>query len=247
MFKPIQCSKKHMINADMQQQTNITKSDLVTQNSKILHINYLGSQCDYQEIWQKMRAFTMQRNATTYDELWLLEHQHVFTQGKAGKPEHVIFLGDVPLVQTDRGGQVTYHGPGQLIGYFLCDLRRKNLGVKKFVHLLEQAIVDTLAEYKIEAKNRVDAPGVYITTTGAKICSLGLHIQRGCSYHGLALNVNSDLSYFNRINPCGYKGLCMANICDFVPNITLHEVSQKLYFHIQKLFNYTEVINNEHK
>lgn len=240
---------KNQENSDLDAKTNTTNINALNtnmqQNSHILQIRNLGSQNDYQETWQKMRDFTLQRNATTHDELWLLEHNHVFTQGKAGKPEHVLFLGEVPLVQTDRGGQVTYHGPKQLIGYFLCDLRRKNLGVKKFVNLLEQSIIDTLAEYEIYAQNRSDAPGVYITATGAKICSLGLHIQRGCSYHGLALNVNTDLSYFARINPCGYKGLRMANISDFIPNITLSDVSEKLILHIQKLFNYLEVTNHE--
>lgn len=200
-----------------------------------------------------MHDFTEQRSAETIDEVWLLEHHHVFTQGKAGKPEHVLAPGNVPIVQTDRGGQVTYHGPGQLIIYPLFDLRRLKLGVKKFVALLEDVTIATLDEYGIKAVNRSDAPGVYIASpsdatsnangAGAKICSLGLRIHHSCSYHGLALNVNTDLSYFRRINPCGYKNLAMAKINDFVAGITAQDeaLSKKIVYHLQQKFAFDVV------
>lgn len=198
-----------------------------------------------------MHDFTVQRSEQTPDEVWLLEHPHVFTQGKAGKPEHVLAAGDVPIVQTDRGGQVTYHGPGQLIIYPLFDLRRLKLGVKKFVALLEEVTIATLAEYGISAVNRSDAPGVYVVSPpkdsniadGAKICSLGLRIHRSCSYHGLALNVNTDLSYFRRINPCGYKNLAMTKISDFAPKITAQDdtLAQKIIYHAQKKFGFDAI------
>lgn len=210
---------------------------VVTTQETPLKIRHLGLR-DYQEVWQEMHNFTETRNAQTCDEVWLLEHPHVFTQGKAGKAEHILAAGDVPIIQTDRGGQVTYHGPGQLIIYFLCDLRRAKVGVKKFVHLLEKTVVDTLAEYNIHAQNRDDAPGVYLTENGAKICSLGLRIYRGCSYHGLALNVTTDLKYFARINPCGFKNLTMTKISDFVPNIDMNELSQKIVKNLQQNFGY---------
>jgi lipoyl(octanoyl) transferase len=206
--------------------------------------------CDYQKVWQLMHDFTEQRSAETTDEVWLLEHHHVFTQGKAGKPEHVLAPGNVPIVQTDRGGQVTYHGPGQLIIYPLFDLRRLKLGVKKFVAVLEDVTIAALAEYSIKAVNRSDAPGVYIAapndvngSAGAKICSLGLRIHNSCSYHGLALNVNTDLSYFRRINPCGYKNLAMAKINDFVPGITAQDdiLAQKIICHLQKKFGFDAI------
>jgi lipoyl synthase len=182
----------------------------------------------YQEVWQEMRDFTEKRGATTSNEVWLLEHPHVFTQGKAGKTEHLLHAGNVPVVQTDRGGQITYHGPGQLIIYPLFDLRRAKVGVKKFVYLLEKSVIDTLADYGIATQCREDAPGIYLIDSGAKICSLGLRIYRGCSYHGLALNVTTDLKYFKRINPCGFKNLAMANVGDFVKNIELPEEREKL-------------------
>jgi len=205
-----------------------------------LTIRNLGLR-DYQTAWQEMRAFTEQRNAQTCDEAWLLEHPHVFTQGKAGKAEHVLDAGDVPIMQTDRGGQVTYHGPGQLIVYFLCDIRRAKIGVKQFVHLLEKTVVDTLAEYNIQAQGREDAPGVYLKTNGAKICSLGLRIYRGCSYHGLALNVTTNLDYFKRINPCGFKNLTMANISDFVPDISTQELTEKIIKNLKQNFGYESI------
>jgi lipoyl(octanoyl) transferase len=159
----------------------------------------------YEECWEAMREFTDQRGPDTEDELWLLQHPPVFTQGQAGKPEHLLMPGDIPVVQTDRGGQVTYHGPGQWVVYLLLDLRRNNLGVRDLVNLIEQSIVTLLKGHGVTAAPRRDAPGVYVS--GAKIASLGLRVRRGCSYHGLALNIDMDLEPFARINPCGYEGL----------------------------------------
>jgi len=154
-----------------------------------------------------MQTFTDSRTADTPDEIWLLEHEPVYTQGQAGKPEHLLHHTDIPVVQSDRGGQITYHGPGQLIAYLLLDVRRKGLGVRELVTALEQAVIRLLAAYGIAAVAKPDAPGVYVN--GAKIASLGLRIRRGCSFHGLALNVDMDLSPFLHINPCGYAGLAM--------------------------------------
>lgn len=164
----------------------------------------------YVPVWKKMQEFTDNREQDTTDEIWLVEHDPVFTQGQAGKAEHVLFPGDIPVVQVDRGGQVTYHGPGQQVAYFMIDLRRKNMGPRDLVSGIENAIVDMLAIYGIEAYPRPDAPGVYCDQ--AKICSLGLRIRKGKSFHGLALNVNMDLEPFSRINPCGYENMAMTHI-----------------------------------
>lgn len=172
---------------------------------------------DYVPTWQAMQAFTAARDETTQDELWLLEHPPVYTQGQAGKPEHVLNPGDIPIVQIDRGGQVTYHGPGQLIAYLMLDLKRHKLGVRELVRKLEQSVIDVLAGYDIEAYGKVDAPGVYVMREGgeAKIAALGLRIRNGYSYHGLSFNVNMDLEPFSRINPCGYAGLRVAQLADY--------------------------------
>ena len=167
---------------------------------------------EYAVTWARMRAFTDVRSEDTPDELWLLQHLPVFTLGQAGRPEHLLAPGETPVVQSDRGGQVTYHGPGQIIAYVLVDLHRAGLGVKGLVHLLEGAAIALLAGYGIEAQARNDAPGVYVA--GAKIASLGLRVRRGCSYHGLSLNVDMDLEPFGRINPCGYPGLAVTQIAD---------------------------------
>lgn len=169
----------------------------------------LGIQ-DYATSWQAMTDFTNQRTPETRDQLWLVQHPPVFTQGQAGKAEHVLFPGDIPVVQTDRGGQVTYHGPGQLVAYPLLDLRRLKMGVRELVTAIEQTIVATLDYYGIESAAKPDAPGVYVN--GDKIASLGLRVRRGCSFHGLSLNVAMDLSPFLRINPCGYQGLAMTQM-----------------------------------
>jgi len=173
----------------------------------------LGRQ-PYLPVWQSMSRFTDERTAETPDQLWLVEHEPVFTQGRAGKPEHLLMPGDIPVVASDRGGQVTYHGPGQVVLYPLLDVRRRGLGVRELVTLLENAVIDLLAMHDVEANARVDAPGVYIGAE--KIASLGLRIRRGCSFHGVALNIDMDLSPFTRINPCGYAGLMMTQLRDRV-------------------------------
>lgn len=166
--------------------------------------------CDYLPVWEAMQRFTDERDATTRDELWLVEHPPVFTVGLNGKPEHLLSPGNIPVVKVDRGGQVTYHGPGQIVLYFLLDLRRLSLGVRALVSLMEQAVIDLLASYHIKAESRREAPGVYVN--GAKIAALGLRVRKGCSYHGLALNVEMDLEPFARINPCGYPGLAVTQL-----------------------------------
>ena len=160
---------------------------------------------DYETVWRAMRQFTDERDGDTPDEVWRVEHPPVFTLGQAGRAEHVLDAGDIPLVQTDRGGQVTYHGPGQAVLYPLLDLRRHGLGARRLVTLLEQTVVDWLAGQGIESAPRADAPGVYVGE--AKIAALGLRIRRGCSYHGLAVNISMDLAPFQRINPCGHAGM----------------------------------------
>jgi len=165
-----------------------------------------------------MHEFTDTRDENTPDEIWLVEHPPVFTQGQAGKAEHLLMPGDIPVIQSDRGGQITYHGPGQQVMYVLLNLKRRKLGVRELVTVLEQTVVNTLTEFDIEAHPRADAPGVYVGDM--KICSLGLRIRKGCSFHGLALNINMDLSPFLRINPCGYAGMEMAQMRQWVENIT---------------------------
>ncbi len=161
-----------------------------------------------------MHTFTDERDENTCDEVWLVEHNPVFTQGQAGKEEHVLAAGDIPVVKSDRGGQVTYHGPGQLVAYVLINLRRKNTGVRELVTHIENTVINTLGQFGITSAARPDAPGVYVDNK--KICSLGLRIRKGCSFHGLALNVNMDLSPFLRINPCGYAGMEMIQLHDLV-------------------------------
>lgn len=184
-----------------------------------------------------MTDFTNQRTPETPDQLWLVEHPPVFTQGQAGKAEHLLFPGDIPVMQTDRGGQVTYHGPGQLVAYPLLDLRRLKMGVRDLVTAIEQTIVETLAVYGIEAYPKPDAPGVYVA--GDKIASLGLRVRRGCSFHGLALNVAMDLSPFQRINPCGYQGLAMTQMRDLLPEAPgLAEVQNQLVMQFARKLGY---------
>lgn len=191
---------------------------------------------DYQQTWQQMQSFTQNRTADTPDELWLLQHPAVFTQGQAGKAEHILFAGDIPVVQTDRGGQVTYHGPGQLVAYVLFDLKRLGIGIRNLVTNLEQAIIDTLREYDINAHGRRDAPGVYVDQ--AKICSIGLRVKRGSTYHGIAFNINMDTSPFQRINPCGMANLPITQVRDFAPNISVEAIEQQLIAHIVHIFGY---------
>lgn len=192
----------------------------------------LGRQ-PYLPVWQAMRELTDTRDADTQDQLWVVEHEPVFTQGQAGKPEHLLMPGEIPVVQTDRGGQVTYHGPGQLVVYPLLDVRRGRIGVRDLVTALEQAVIEVLADEGVEARARPDAPGVYVDE--AKIASLGLRIRRGASFHGVALNVTGDLSPFQRINPCGYAGMQMVRLADFVEEPDLLAVAQRLVAHLARL------------
>ncbi|NVK22141.1 MAG: lipoyl(octanoyl) transferase LipB [Kangiellaceae bacterium] len=200
-------------------------------------IRELGRQA-YVPVWKKMQDFTDNRDANTGDEIWLVEHDPVFTQGQAGKAEHVLFPGDIPVVQVDRGGQVTYHGPGQQVAYFMIDLRRKSMGPRDLVSGIENAIVDMLDGYGIEAYPRPDAPGVY--TDQAKICSLGLRIRKGKSFHGLALNVNMDLEPFARINPCGYQGMQMTQIVEQGGPDSLERVKPDLIDQLCDKLGYTK-------
>jgi lipoyl(octanoyl) transferase len=197
-----------------------------------LIVRQLGLQ-DYLPIWQAMQDFTNNRDAETADEIWLVEHQAVFTQGQAGKEEHILMPGDIPVVKVDRGGQITYHGPGQQMLYVLLNLKHNKLGVRNLVTALEECVVNTLKEYAINAYPKTDAPGVYVDAK--KVCSIGLRIRKGCSFHGLALNVNMDLSPFQRINPCGYAGLEMVNCAQLDGPVTLDEAGSKLTDHLSAL------------
>ncbi len=176
-----------------------------------LKVSDLGRR-PYEPVWRAMQAFTDARDATTPDELWLVEHEPVFTLGQAGRPEHVLAPGDIPVLHVDRGGQVTYHGPGQLVAYPLLDLKRLKIGVREYVSRIEQAVIDTLGEWNIEGRRRDGAPGVYVD--GAKIAALGIRVRRGCCFHGLAFNIAMDLEPFSRINPCGYAGLEVVSAAD---------------------------------
>jgi lipoyl(octanoyl) transferase len=204
-------------------------------NSHNVLIQYLG-QMEYLPIWRKMQHFTETRNENTLDEIWFLEHPPVFTQGLAGKPEHILNLKTIPLVQSDRGGQITYHGPGQLIVYFLVDIRRKGFGIRSFVSKIEQAVIDLLAEYSVVGQSNPKAPGVYVGE--AKICSLGLRIRRGSSLHGLSLNVDMDVTPFDCINPCGFTDLKMVQLKDFCTPPTLASLATALVPHLCRHLGY---------
>ncbi|WP_428449891.1 lipoyl(octanoyl) transferase LipB [Photobacterium nomapromontoriensis] len=194
---------------------------------------------DYETVWQAMHQFTNERSPETTDEIWLVEHNPVFTQGQAGKAEHLLNTGDIPVVQSDRGGQVTYHGPGQLVAYILIDLRRHKLGVRDLVTHIENTVINTLSRFGITSNARPDAPGVYVNDQ--KICSLGLRIRRGCSFHGLALNINMDLAPFLRINPCGYAGMEMTQTALLNGPSKLTEVQPVLVEELIKLLDYQSV------
>lgn len=180
----------------------------------------------YEPVFQAMKAFTDARDADTPDEIWLTEHERVFTQGQAGRAEHLLAPGDIPVVQSDRGGQVTYHGPGQIVGYLMFDLRRRDLTVRGLVTGIEQAVVATLAAFGVAGAPRADAPGVYVA--GAKVASLGLRVRRGRSYHGLALNVRMDLEPFTRINPCGLLGTPVTQLADLAAVRSIDQVRERL-------------------
>lgn len=211
-----------------------------------LKLRHLGQQ-PYEPTLEAMQAFTGQRGPDDADEIWLLEHPPVFTQGQSGKAEHLLAPGDIPVVQVDRGGQVTYHGPGQQVVYLLLDLKRQGIGVRQLVSLIEESVVELLQSYGITAYAKADAPGVYVSdhlSAESKIASLGLRVRRGCTFHGLALNVDMDLSPFQRINPCGYSGLAMTQISDLCTlqgqnPPTLVQVGQRLQQILVRRLGYT--------
>lgn len=203
-----------------------------------LEIKYLGRQ-DYLPVWEEMHQFTNERDDETIDQVWIVEHNPVFTQGQAGKEEHLLNPGNIPVVKSDRGGQVTYHGPGQMVVYFLLNLRRSGLGVRELVTHIENIVIQTLAKVGIKSNARADAPGVYVE--GKKICSLGLRIRKGCSFHGLALNIDMDLSPFLRINPCGYAGMEMVQVADFTNKAQRADIQQILVNELSTLLEYTDV------
>lgn len=207
-----------------------------------LQVRHLGIQ-PYAPCWEAMQAFTDRRDGNTPDELWLTQHPPVFTLGQAAKPEHLLAVGEIPVVQVDRGGQVTYHGPGQLMAYTLFDLRRLGLGARAMVSLLEESLIGLLASYGIQANARCDAPGVYVD--GAKIASLGLRIRRGCAFHGLALNVDMDMEPFLRINPCGYAGLAMTQLRDLNGPTDLSQVGRDLSHQLASRLAATDLVVTE--
>lgn len=207
-----------------------------------LIVRQLGRQ-RYKPIWQKMQDFTDTRDEHSADEIWLVEHESVFTQGQAGKDEHLLSPGDIEVIKVDRGGQVTYHGPGQQMMYVLFNLRRLKIGVRELVTWLEECIIESLAEYDINAYAKADAPGVYVNNS--KIASLGLRVRRGCSFHGLALNVNMDLSPFLRINPCGYAGMNMVQTKELNGPQDLEAAGQGLVKQMIKKLNATQVKHTE--
>ena len=209
-------------------------------SSDTLWVRRLGRQA-YEPVWHAMQAYTAGRDDSSRDELWFLEHDAVFTQGQAGKAEHILMPGDIPVVQVDRGGQVTYHGPGQLVGYILIDLRRRGIGIRDLVTTIEESIVEVLATLGIPAHPRADAPGVYVEN-GAKIAQIGLRVSKGCTFHGLSLNTDMDLSVFQRINPCGHVGMAVTDIrqqgADPVPSLV--ELTDQLAQILAERLRYTD-------
>ena len=191
----------------------------------LIHIKALGM-VDYEPTWHAMQKFTAERSADTVDEIWLVQHPPTYTQGQAGKPEHLLYQTNIPVVKIDRGGQITYHGPGQIVAYLLLDLHRWKINVRELVRLMEQAVIDLLAEYGVQAEGREDAPGVYVGD--AKIAALGLKIKKGCSYHGLSFNVDMDLSPFDNINPCGYEGLRVTQAIEVGVTVPWEELQAQL-------------------
>lgn len=204
-----------------------------TEAGRPTRLRDLGRQA-YAPVWRAMQAFTDTRDDATEDELWVVEHDPVFTLGQAGKPEHVLLPGDIPVLHVDRGGQVTYHGPGQIVVYPLLDLKRLKLGVRDYVCRIEQAIIDTLGDWNIHAARRDGAPGVYVGE--AKIAALGIRVRRGCTYHGLAFNIAMDLEPFRRINPCGYAGLAVTAMLDLGGPSSPEAVKPALLAHLAGQF-----------
>jgi len=206
-------------------------------------VRHLG-EVDYHETWQKMQDFTESRQPETPDELWFLSHPAVYTLGKNGKPEHVLNPQNIPVINSDRGGQVTYHGPGQIVVYTLLDLSRSKMGVRELVTKIENSVIELLADFKVDACARADAPGVYVNN--AKIAALGLRVRKGCSFHGLALNVDMELEPFKRINPCGFENLEITQLKDQLAvsatdqniNLNIESVSQQLQKILLKNLSY---------
>ena len=205
-----------------------------------LTVRYLSGLADYEATWKSMQAYTDQRDDSSDDQLWVLQHHAVFTQGQAGKPEHLLAPGSIPVVQVDRGGQVTYHGPGQLVVYLLLDIDRMGIGARQLVTSIETAILSTLSLYGIVAEARKDAPGVYVE--GKKIASVGLRIRKGCCLHGLSVNIDMDLSPFKLINPCGYANLEMTQLSDFESWEPLEPFAGRLVEALRGVFGYRQLI-----
>ena len=199
-------------------------------------LNYLGLS-EYEPVWRAMQQFTNNRDKDTLDEIWLVEHPPVFTQGQAGKAEHILHSGDIPIIQVDRGGQVTYHGPGQIVLYPLIDLKRHKIGIKALVNGIEEALIQTLKHYGVVAKRREKAPGVYVNNR--KIASLGLRVRKGCTFHGLAFNIRMDLEPFSRINPCGFAGLEVTQLSELNSSVKLDDVQEQLIKHLCEILNFT--------
>lgn len=203
-------------------------------------VRWLGRK-PYHTTWEAMKVFTDQRQEDTPDEIWFLEHDPVFTQGQNGKPEHILNPGDIPVIQTDRGGQVTYHGPGQLMAYILIDVKRKKLNVRQLVSAIEQSVIDLLKDQNLIAHAKPEAPGIYVKegSLEKKICSIGLRIRRGCSFHGIALNVGTDLEPFQRINPCGYANMQMTKLSELCDLKDPLKTGQQLINYLMKNLGYT--------
>jgi len=202
-----------------------------------LHLRRLGLS-EYQPVWHAMQAFTDARDESSSDELWLVQHPPVFTQGQAGKAEHVLSPGNIPVIQVDRGGQVTYHGPGQIVAYPLVDIRRKGIGVKEFVQRIEASIIDVLDGYGVKGERVAGAPGIYVG--GEKIASLGLRVRRGRTFHGLAFNIDMDLEPFQRINPCGFSGLQVTQLSQLTP-ADFEEVENRLVDSLVRQLGYSSL------
>ena len=195
---------------------------------------------DYLPMWELMKQFTQQRTSQAVDELWFLQHYPVFTLGQAGKAEHILSTSDIPIINVDRGGQVTYHGPGQLIVYLLIDLKRRSLGVRDLVDIIESSIIDVLQHWGVKGGTRRDAPGVYIDD--AKVAALGLRVRKGCSYHGLSLNIDMDLTPFSLINPCGYAGLAVTQLKDHMNSVVAwDDIKNRLIRELCSCLGYTSI------
>ncbi|WP_114418493.1 lipoyl(octanoyl) transferase LipB [Marinospirillum perlucidum] len=209
----------------------------------LLQLRYLGRQ-PYEPVWKRMQAFTQERTDADADELWILEHDSVFTLGQAGKEIHLLDPGDIPVVKVDRGGQVTWHGPGQLVIYLLLNVKRLSMGVRDLVNLIEESIIDYLASLGIEAQARADAPGVYVGE--AKIAALGLKIRRGCSFHGLSFNLDCELEAFRRINPCGYAGMPVTRLADLRPDISPEQAREDLLQILLRRLGHQQISTSKH-